>query len=53
MKIGELANQSGVPAKTIRFYEEIGLLPQAEREHNGYRSYDEGATLNRPSNHQR
>ncbi|MDA8374852.1 MAG: heavy metal-responsive transcriptional regulator [Actinomycetota bacterium] len=43
MKIGELANQSGVPAKTIRFYEEIGLLPQAEREHNGYRSYDEGA----------
>ena len=43
MKIGELAETSGVPAKTIRYYEEIGLLPPAEREANGYRSYDRDA----------
>jgi DNA-binding transcriptional MerR regulator len=43
MKIGELAERSGVPAKTIRYYEEIGLLPPAEREANGYRTYDEDA----------
>ena len=43
MKIGELAETSGVPAKTIRYYEEIGLLPPAEREVNGYRSYDRDA----------
>ena len=43
MKIGELAETSGVPAKTIRYYEEIGLLPPPEREANGYRSYDRDA----------
>jgi DNA-binding transcriptional MerR regulator len=35
MKIGELAETSGVPAKTIRYYEEIGLLPPPGREMNG------------------
>jgi MerR family mercuric resistance operon transcriptional regulator len=39
--IGELAQASRVPAKTIRFYEEIGLLPPARRAANGYRRYDE------------
>lgn len=43
MKIGELAETSGVPEKTIRYYEEIGLPPPAERETNGYRSYDRNA----------
>ncbi|MDA8262843.1 MAG: heavy metal-responsive transcriptional regulator [Actinomycetota bacterium] len=43
MRIGELAASSGLAPKTIRFYEEIGLLPPAEREHNGYRAYDESA----------
>ena len=43
MKIGELASKSGVTAKTIRFYDQIGLLPPAEREPNGYRVYDEAA----------
>ena len=38
--IGELAQASGVPAKTIRFYEEIDLLPPAQRAENGYRLYD-------------
>ncbi|MAZ87541.1 MAG: transcriptional regulator [Cellvibrionaceae bacterium] len=41
MRIGELAERSGVAAHTIRFYENKGLLPPAERSHNGYRSYDE------------
>ncbi len=41
MRIGELAERSGVAAHTIRFYENKGLLPEAERSHNGYRSYDE------------
>ena len=36
-----------VTAKTTRYYEEIGLLPPAEREANGYRLYDRGA-LQRP-----
>jgi DNA-binding transcriptional MerR regulator len=30
-----------VPCKTIRFYEEIGLLPPAKRAPNGYRVYDD------------
>ena len=40
MRIGEVANQSGVPAKTIRYYETLGLLPAPERATNGYRAYD-------------
>lgn len=43
MTIGELATRSGVPRKTIRYYEEIGLLPPAARAPNGYRSYGERA----------
>lgn len=39
--IGEAASRSGVPPKTIRFYEEIGLVGPAERFGNGYRAYDE------------
>ncbi|MBI1881752.1 MAG: heavy metal-responsive transcriptional regulator [Chloroflexi bacterium] len=40
LRIGELAQASGVPAKTIRFYEEISLLSPARRGENGYRRYD-------------
>lgn len=39
MQISELANQSGVPAKTIRYYESIGLLPAPDRADNNYRHY--------------
>ena len=40
MRIGELARACDCPAETIRYYEKIGLLPQAVRRANGYRSYD-------------
>lgn len=38
MNIGAVADKSGLPAKTIRYYEEIGLLNPSRRE-NGYRDY--------------
>ncbi len=39
MIIHELAQQAGVPAKTIRYYESIGLLPRPARASNNYRQY--------------
>lgn len=39
MKIQEAAKQSGVKPKTIRYYEDIGVLPVASRDTNGYREY--------------
>ena len=43
MRIGELAEQAGVTAKTIRFYEQAGVLPEPERQQSGYRDYSEAA----------
>ena len=40
MRIGELAAHSGVTAKTIRFWEAKGLLPDPARTRSGYRDYD-------------
>jgi DNA-binding transcriptional MerR regulator len=40
MKIGELARQSGLTPHTIRYYERIGLLPRAGRDHARQRDYD-------------
>ncbi|HEY5891352.1 MAG TPA: heavy metal-responsive transcriptional regulator [Acidimicrobiia bacterium] len=39
MRIGQLATNTGVSTKTIRFYEAEGLLPVADRAANGYRVY--------------
>ncbi|WP_019029962.1 MerR family transcriptional regulator [Colwellia piezophila] len=39
IKIGQLAKVTNVASKTIRYYEEIGLLPEAHRNDNGYREY--------------
>lgn len=43
MKIGELANETGLTTKTIRYYEDIGLIPEPQRDHNDYRDYPEDA----------
>ncbi|MBO0351102.1 heavy metal-responsive transcriptional regulator [Phormidium pseudopriestleyi FRX01] len=41
LKIGEVSATSGLPVKTIRYYEEIGLLePTVERANSGYRIFD-------------
>ena len=39
MKIGELGEQVGMTPATIRYYESIGLLPEARRDASGYRTY--------------
>lgn len=41
MQIKEFARRTHLPAKTIRYYEEIGLLPPPRRRANGYREYDD------------
>ena len=40
MLIKEFAQQTNLSAKTIRYYEEIGLLPPPIRLNNGYRNYN-------------
>ncbi|MFB9729317.1 heavy metal-responsive transcriptional regulator [Haloechinothrix salitolerans] len=44
MRIGDLASKASVNPKTIRYYESIGLLPEPERTHAGYRAYTERDT---------
>lgn len=41
MNIGEAAARSGLPAKTVRYYGDIGLVVPSHRRANGYRDYDE------------
>ena len=43
--IGELARRTGIPIKTIRYYAEIGLVPETRRTRAGYRTYDSSALL--------
>ena len=43
MLIGDLATRAGLSAKTIRFYEQAGLLPQPPRTAGGYRDYPPSA----------
>lgn len=40
-RIAEAAGLIGVPASTLRYYEDIGLIEQPTRRGNGYRSYDD------------
>ena len=39
--IGKLAKVAGVPSKTIRYYEEVGVLPTPERSEARYRLYSD------------
>jgi len=48
LKIGDLAKATGTKVQTIRYYEEIGLLPASARTEGNYRTYDAG-TLRRLS----
>lgn len=43
MQIGVLAAETGLTIKTIRYYEEIGLLDAPRRTPSGYRDYDPDA----------
>ncbi|UEP52322.1 MerR family transcriptional regulator [Burkholderia ambifaria] len=45
MKIGDLAERTGLTPSRIRFYERIGLLTAVERQPNGYRIYSADAVL--------
>lgn len=40
MNIGDVATRAGLPTKTIRYYEDIGLI-QAVRDANGYRTFSD------------
>jgi MerR family transcriptional regulator, repressor of the yfmOP operon len=40
-RIGEVAERTGLTPRTIRYYEEIGLLPSAERRKGEHRLYDD------------
>jgi MerR family transcriptional regulator, copper efflux regulator len=42
-RIAEVAALAGVSAATLRYYEQIGLLPAASRTSSGYRMYDDSA----------
>ena len=41
LTIGQVAKTTGVAAKTIRYYEQIGVLPTPSRTRSGYREYDQ------------
>lgn len=43
MKISELASRTGTTPKTLRFYEDAGVLLAPERAANGYRAYHDDA----------
>ena len=44
IKIGELAEETGVAVATIRYYESLGLLECTQRSESGYRYYNCAAT---------
>ena len=43
LSIGELASRTGLPVRTIRFYSDAGVVPEADRTEAGYRLYGEDA----------
>lgn len=45
LTISQLATYAGVTVRAIRHYHKIGLLPEPERNHSGYRAYDAAAVV--------
>lgn len=43
MQIGEVAERVGLSLRTVRYYEEVGLVTPVERSSGGFRIYDEHA----------
>lgn len=43
MQIGDVAERTGLSLRTIRHYEEVGLLPEAQRSAGGFRLYTDDA----------
>lgn len=43
MQIGDVAERTGLSLRTIRYYEEVGLLPDTQRSQGGFRLYTEDA----------
>lgn len=41
LTIGEVAQRTGLSIHTLRYYDELGLLPQVKRAANGHRVFDE------------
>ena len=45
IRIGEVAERVGITPRTIRYYEEIGLLPGGERQKGSHRLYEDAGAL--------
>jgi DNA-binding transcriptional MerR regulator len=45
MQIGELARRTGLSVKTVRYYSDLGIVPEAARTASGYRRYDGAAVV--------
>ena len=43
LQIGDVAERTGLSLRSVRHYEEVGLLPPAERSPGGFRLYDDAA----------
>ena len=41
LKVSQIAGRAGLTPATVRYYEQLGLLPPPERTQSGYRQYDE------------
>ncbi|WP_280246052.1 MerR family transcriptional regulator, partial [Nocardia abscessus] len=44
-RVREVASYAGVTVRAVRHYHAIGLLPEPERDHSGYRRYDAAAVI--------
>ena len=45
MHIGEVARLTGLSVKTVRYYSDLGLVPESARTASGYRRFDTGAVV--------